>query len=150
MTVVPVLCRCLGAADLASPLILPFTVRTTLRRPIRDECDVHDMMFIQHHTPAWDGVSSSRTCYTFLFLCFHLFLHLLYSCRLFISERLYFFDFLLHTAAGPGLVFFMGTASLGGMHVGHFMKTGYQPHGYGVGHTRLVICLMSYLNGMGL
>jgi hypothetical protein len=43
----------LGSVDLASPPVLPFTAQVdsapTLRRPTRDECDIHDMMCKHHH-----------------------------------------------------------------------------------------------------
>jgi hypothetical protein len=43
----------LGSVDLASPLALPFTAQVgrapALRRPTRDECDIHDMMCKHHY-----------------------------------------------------------------------------------------------------
>jgi hypothetical protein len=42
-----------GSVDLASPLALPFTAQVgrapALRRPTRDECDIHDMMCKHHY-----------------------------------------------------------------------------------------------------
>ncbi|KAF2798103.1 hypothetical protein K505DRAFT_121357 [Melanomma pulvis-pyrius CBS 109.77] len=97
--------------------------------------DVH-----QHHTTAWDGVSSilatffSRTNF------------LGYPIRLvmcFFSERLFFSDFLCGLCiqvAGPGL--FSMFASLGGLHVGHF-KDGYSLTALWRAHSDC-FCLMSY------
>jgi len=59
-TVVPVLRQSLRSADLASPLVLPYTKVDAHNLSTPDTiCDAMRMSDVyQHHTSAWDGVSS--------------------------------------------------------------------------------------------
>lgn len=146
-----------GSADLASPpCSSPYRagwMRTTLRRSTRDECDVHDIMYSFPGTPKHgtalyrfsdfalsDILLSSRT---FSFdTCFLL-------CLVFFSEAFFSYVCCFSITQRPGQVFSYDYKHLWEVCMsGILRKDKVQPHGYVAGtHTRLVFCLMSYLDG---
>jgi hypothetical protein len=123
-----------GTADLASPPVLSPHAQVasapTLQCPTRDECDIHDMVSEQAdiiiNKPAWDGV------YHRFFLASVIFSSLLVHVPLipalwlvfpFFERAIFvlFFSLFIHCTTRPDQVFsLLNTASLGGMHVGHF------------------------------
>lgn len=139
-----------GSVDLARPPVLPHRLiaQSSLRRPTRDECVMHDMML---STPAASkqhsmgrSLSSILASVVFSFL---LIVHfsLIPHCVLFVfSERISFVTTIGQTASFP----FWVQHLLEALHVGHFpwserrVQTASRLR---VRHTRLVFCLMSFI-----
>lgn len=111
------------------------TVHDFCDAPFRDECNVHDMMYTKHHP-----TSMGRR---FLdFSDFHLFSRTFSFDTCFFKvlsvflASAYFLCCSFRITTRPGQVFsFTSTASLGGMHVGHFTEDKVTASRLRVGHS---------------
>ena len=155
-TVVPVVFLIMskpGSVDLASPLVLPLgclrnnlTPDTRRMRYARYDVPPLDIITPNKHGTAFSIDFSERVIPSSLLVHFPLipaFVICLFSEA---SSPLSHIP-----SARPGLSFHTGFTSISGrlLHVWHFKgqnqgRQELQPHGYEVGHTRLVFCLMSF------